>query len=255
VLCGVCGAFLRVSPQAFRELNTELWREGWFKPDDGFMSKIVTITFALLAACVALLCAARFGDGPAAAAAAAAAGQRGWGECERGALVMAAGLCLSQFWQQSLLIAHDACHTGITRKRRWDALIGAFFGGACAGLGTSWWTKDHNEHHAATNQVLGSKPGSVGGDRSCGLPPFLTVSEKQLARDDGKKGQPLWCVALPLARVSRVASTAVHSSPSGRAAVVAPQHSISLQRSIAEPLVQLAVAKLAADVGCCMTTD
>ena len=165
-------------------LNAELWAEGWFKPDDGFMVKIVTITFALIAACVALLCAARH-----------------WAPAEvwmRSALVLAAGLCLSQFWQQSLLIAHDACHTGITRKRKWDALIDAFFGGACSGLGTSWWTKDHNEHHAATNQVLGSKPGSVGGDRSCGLPPFLTVSEKQLARDDGKKGQPLWCVPPPL---------------------------------------------------------
>lgn len=118
------------------------------------MGKIVTITFVLFAACVALLYAARHGDGSSTAAGAAAAGVRGgWGAMERGALVMAAGLCLSQFWQQSLLIAHDACHTGITRKRKSDALIGAFFGGACAGLGTSWWTKDHNEHHAATNQV------------------------------------------------------------------------------------------------------
>jgi len=111
---------------------------------------------------------------------------------------VAAGVCLSQFWQQNMLVAHDACHTGITRDRKTDSWIGALCGTLCAGIGASWWTKDHNEHHAVTNQVEGEK----GGDRTAGAVPFLTVSELQLApvQLGDKKGLPLWYWGLLMAQ-------------------------------------------------------
>jgi hypothetical protein len=75
--------------QAYRELNDELWRAGWFEPVLAAHVRILAVAWLLLAACVGLLAAARSD------AAAAAAG--GWA---RGALTVAAGACLSQFWQQ-----------------------------------------------------------------------------------------------------------------------------------------------------------
>mmetsp|Transcript_40939 Transcript_40939/g.76669 ORF Transcript_40939/g.76669 Transcript_40939/m.76669 type:complete len:371 (+) Transcript_40939:230-1342(+) len=167
----------------FRKLNSELWEQGHFEPVLNFHYKIFAIAMSLMVACIMLL---KIASMPTTSVA------------SRYILVGTAGLCLAQFWQQSLLIAHDACHTGITRKRKVDVLLGQLFGTLGAGIGATWWTKDHNEHHAVTNQVERER----GGDRTAGALPVLTVHELQLEwelRDQGKgarKGQQLWYWAL-----------------------------------------------------------
>jgi fatty acid desaturase len=154
--------------QDFRALKDKLWQEGWFEPQTSFHWRVVAIAWTVLFSCLGLLHLAHWDFPP----------------VVKALIVGLAGVCLAQFWQQSLLIAHDACHTGITRKRSVDSLIGQVAGTLCSGIGATWWTKDHNEHHAVTNQVEGDR----GGDRTSGALPVMTVHELQLEENLKGKG-------------------------------------------------------------------
>eukprot|EP00899_Mesostigma_viride_P013221 jgi/Mesvir1/218/Mv13562-RA.1 len=136
--------------QAFRALRDEVWKEGLFDQTLGFHVFIVSTVFALFAAAVLLP----------------------WLFPSYPVAVLLGAVCLGSAWEQSLLCAHDFCHTGVLRNRKWDHRIGTIFGTALSGIGKSWWCKDHNEHHAFSH--------CVDIDPSAGVLPILTVHLKQI---------------------------------------------------------------------------
>eukprot|EP00298_Acanthocystis_sp_HF-20_P011606 c19472_g1_i2.p1 GENE.c19472_g1_i2~~c19472_g1_i2.p1 ORF type:complete len:486 (-),score=96.52 c19472_g1_i2:142-1599(-) len=83
-----------------------------------------------------------------------------------------AGVFLGLFWQQCLLIGHDAGHAGITHNTDKDLMIGWLVGTFLNGFSIAWWKKNHNAHHIATN--------SIEHDPDIQHLPFIAISEKFL---------------------------------------------------------------------------
>lgn len=81
--------------------------------------------------------------------------------------VVLGAAALGLFWQQSLLLAHDACHRSVTRHTSVDKKLGSVLGTLIGGVGAGWWNQEHCEHHACT-QVIGPE-----GDPSAGSEPVL----------------------------------------------------------------------------------
>mmetsp|Transcript_23865 Transcript_23865/g.74601 ORF Transcript_23865/g.74601 Transcript_23865/m.74601 type:complete len:445 (-) Transcript_23865:37-1371(-) len=144
----------------YRELRERLWAEGWFDPSLPFFYKTIGIIFSLLAVSTALFVAFR------------------------GNLMatVVASACLGMMMQQSLLVAHDALHSGIFRNKKYDYLVGRVMGTVGGGVCASWWLKDHNTHHVLCNELEN--------DTTAGQPPFITMSELQV--DNPKESWPLW---------------------------------------------------------------
>mmetsp|Transcript_8578 Transcript_8578/g.11608 ORF Transcript_8578/g.11608 Transcript_8578/m.11608 type:complete len:479 (-) Transcript_8578:108-1544(-) len=157
----------------YRALNTQLWESGWMEADPMFFVRLFVIILFFLAVAVCLF----------STASSASLDLYHWSA--RASLVFLGGVCLAQFWHQSLLMAHDACHNGITKSRKVDSWLGAVLGTLGAGIGASWWTLDHNEHHVATNQLFQ--------DPSAGMLPFASIHEMQLPNPKSKEDKlPYW---------------------------------------------------------------
>jgi delta8-fatty-acid desaturase len=130
---------------AFRDLRERVRKEGLFEPSYAHMFGTFLRLFVIGAF------AAVFSFAP--------------NSTPRGRILGAALLGL--FWQQSLLIAHDACPRVMTTNTKVDKWIGSVFGTLIGGVGAAWWNMEHCEHHCVT-QV-------VGGDPSAGAAPVLCL--------------------------------------------------------------------------------
>jgi|TARA_B110000093_G_scaffold154491_1_gene170837 fatty acid desaturase len=127
---------------AFRALRDELWNEGAFKSNACAVLGQLARMLLILGIAMWLTFV--------------------WREW-----VVLGAAALGLFWQQSLLLAHDACHRSVTRHTSVDKKLGSVLGTLIGGVGAGWWNQEHCEHHACT-QVIGPE-----GDPSAGSEPVL----------------------------------------------------------------------------------
>uniref|UniRef100_A0AC35U4G7 FA_desaturase domain-containing protein n=1 Tax=Rhabditophanes sp. KR3021 TaxID=114890 RepID=A0AC35U4G7_9BILA len=60
---------------------------------------------------------------------------------------------LALAFQQLGWLTHEYCHHQPSNDRKFNNLMGLFFGNVCQGFSSDWWKNKHNTHHAATNIV------------------------------------------------------------------------------------------------------
>jgi len=82
------------------------------------------------------------------------------------------GLCLGLFWQQTLLVGHDAGHASVSGDMCNDKWTGLLVGTILNGFSFNWWRVSHNTHHITTN--------SIEHDPDIQHMPFVAISERFL---------------------------------------------------------------------------
>ncbi|KAI8835623.1 fatty acid desaturase-domain-containing protein [Chytriomyces cf. hyalinus JEL632] len=86
--------------------------------------------------------------------------------------VVAAGLLMAVFFQQSGWLAHDFLHHQVFKNRTYNDAMGYMIGNVWQGFSVSWWKDKHCVHH--------SVPNIHGEDPDINTMPFLAWSEHAL---------------------------------------------------------------------------